>query len=85
MTEKNDNFKVNKSVMNFIHARDYFPKGEVEGFRPLIEDVHWEHQKYGKEIPNFNLIFNNIDVLWGKMLGDFIDIDRPVSGTFRRP
>ena len=85
MAEKNDNFKVNKSVMNFIHARDYFPKGEVEGFRPLIEDVHWEPRKYGKEIPDFNLIFNNIDVLWGKMLGDFIDIDRPVSGTFRRP
>ena len=80
----NTNFSVNRSVINFIHARDYFPKHEVEGLRPLVEDVHWVDKKFGKEMEHFNLIFNDIDLVIGKMVGDIVEIDRSASGTLRK-
>jgi hypothetical protein len=80
----NSNFSVNRSVINYIHARDYFPKHEVEQLAPLVQDVNWIDKKFGKEMENFNLIFNDIDLVIGKMVGDLVDIDRPASGTLRR-
>jgi hypothetical protein len=80
----NSNFPVNRSVINYIHARDYFPKGEIEEFRPWIQDVKWLDTKFGKEIENVNLIFENIDIILGKMTGDLLEVDRKNSGTFRK-
>jgi hypothetical protein len=80
----NSNFLVNRSVINYIHARDYFPKDEVEHLKPLVKDVHWVDKKFGKEMEHFNLIFNDIDLVIGKMVGDIVEIDRPVSGTLRK-
>lgn len=80
----NNNFQVNRSVINYIHARDYFPKEEVDQIAPLIQDVHWEDKPFGSQMVNFNMIFKDIDLVLGKMVGDLIEIDRPNSGTFRR-
>lgn len=79
-----NNFPVDRSVINYIHARDYFPKGEIEHLRPLVEDVSWVDKKFGKEMEHFNLIFKDIDVVLGKMTGDLVEIDRKNSGTLRR-
>lgn len=81
----NDNFPVNRSVINYIHARDYFPKGEIEALRPLVDDVSWIDKKFGREMENFNLIFKDIDVVLGKMTGDLLEVDRANSGTLRKP
>ncbi len=79
-----NNFQVDRSVINYIHARDYFPKEEVDRIAPLIQDVHWEEKKFGQQMVNFNLIFPNIDLIMGKMVGDLVEIDKPNSGTFRK-
>jgi hypothetical protein len=79
-----NNFPVNRSVINYIHARDYFPKDEIEHLRPLVDDVSWIDKKFGKEMEHFNLIFEDIDLVLGKMVGDMVEIDRPNSGTLRR-
>jgi hypothetical protein len=78
------NFSVNRSAINYIHARDYFPKGEIEQFRPWIEGVKWVDKKFGQEMEHFNLIFQDIDLVLGKMTGDFLEVDRPNSGTLRK-
>jgi hypothetical protein len=78
------NIQVNRSVINYIHAREYFPKEEVNRIAPLIQDVHWEEKKFGQQMVNFNLIFPDIDLIMGKMVGDLVEIDRPNSGTFRK-
>lgn len=80
----NSNFSVNRSAINYIHARDYFPKGEIEQFRPWLENVKWVDIKFGKEIENINLIFENIDIILGKMSGDLLEVDRKNSGTLRK-
>lgn len=78
------NFSVNRSTINYIHARDYFPKGEIEQFRPWLENVKWVDTKFGKQIENINLIFENIDIILGKMSGDLLEVDRKNSGTLRK-
>ena len=79
-----NNFPVNRSVINYIHARDYFPEKEIEHIRPLVDDVSWVDKKFGKEMEHFNLIFEDIDIVLGKMTGDIVEIDKPNSGTLRR-
>ena len=79
-----NNFPVDRSVINYIHARDYFPKGEIEQLRSLVDDVSWVDKKFGKEMEHFNLIFKDIDIVLGKMTGDLVEIDRKNSGTLRR-
>jgi hypothetical protein len=78
------NFTVNRSVINYIHARDYFPAGEAERIPYLVDSVNWVDKKFGSEMEHFNLIFKDIDLVLGKMVGDIIEIDRPNSGTLRR-
>jgi hypothetical protein len=80
----NNNFPVNRSVINYIHARDYFPKEEIHQLRPLVDDVRWVEKKFGKEMEHFNLIFKDIDIVLGKMVGDIVEIDKENSGTLRR-
>jgi hypothetical protein len=79
-----NNYPVDRSVINYIHARDYFPKGEIEALRPLVDDVSWVDKKFGKEMEHFNLIFQEIDIILGKMTGDLLEVDRPNSGTLRK-
>lgn len=80
-----DNFPVNRSVINYIHARDYFPSHEIDELRPLLDDVNWIDNKFGKEMENFNIIFQDIDIILGKMVGDLVEIDKKNSGTLIKP
>lgn len=80
-----DNYPVNKSVMNYIHARDFFPEGDAENYKLAVQDLQYVPKKYGWEIHDFHMIFPDIDVLWGKMLGDILDIEEEESGIFRKP
>jgi len=80
-----DNFSVDRSHINYIHARNYFKDGEIESLRPLVDDVSWVEKKYGMEMEHFNLIYPDIDLVLGKMVGDIITIDKKASGTLRKP
>jgi len=82
----NSNYKVNRSYLNFIHARNFFPEDEAESCRLTVKDLlHYNPNPYGRQIPDFNLIFPESDMLFGGMLGDYVTLDEERSGTFRRP
>lgn len=86
MVKKNKNFKVNKSFLNFIHARDFFPQEEVEETRSWLAGHRYSHwTPNGFEIPNFNLVFPDMELIVGGMLGDWVKIEDEGSGTFRIP
>lgn len=80
------NFKVNKTVLNFIHARDYFPEKDAENYKLAVQGLKFEPMLYGREIRQFNMIFPDIDMLLGQMIGEtFASVDEEKSGTFRYP
>jgi hypothetical protein len=84
---KNSNFKVNKSVLNFIHARDYFQQNDAESYRAVISNAadKFEQSEYGIEIPRFNMITPDDNMIFGGLLGDYVKLDEEKSGTFRKP
>lgn len=80
------NYGVNRSFLNFIHARNFFPEEDAENCRLTVKDlINYDPNPYGRQIPEFNLIFPDSDVLFGGMLGDFVKLDEERSGTFRKP
>jgi uncharacterized protein YdhG (YjbR/CyaY superfamily) len=83
----NGNFLVNRSVLNYIHARDFFPKGDAENYRLAVKDlIHFDPMSYGREIPEFNMVFPEDDMLLGAMIGEkFVKLEDSKTGTFRRP
>lgn len=81
----NSNFKVDKSYLNFIHARSFFPEKEAEETRLWLYAQRFDPVINGYEIKNFNLVFPNMEMIIGGMLGDWVKIDDKDSGTFRIP
>lgn len=80
------NYKVNRSVINFIHARDYFPEKEAEECRYAVQNLKFEPMAYGTEIRNFNLVPPETNMLMGAMIGEnFVKVEDEGSGTFRYP
>lgn len=79
------NFKVNKSVLNFIHARQFWPEGDAPKLSKIAEHLKWDPKKYGYEIPHFNLIDPELELVVGEMLGDWVKIHEEESGVFRVP
>ena len=52
------NYKVDRSYLNFIHARNFFPENDAENCRLTVKDLlHYNPNPYGTQIPEFNLIF----------------------------
>lgn len=81
-----NNFQVNKSVLNFIHARNYFQPGEAEKYKCATKNIiHYQPMAYGREVVNFNMISPDDDMVFGALLGDFVRLDEEKSGTFRKP
>lgn len=79
------NFKVDKSVLNYIHARKFFPPEEAVRYATPIKTLQFQPTPYGLEIPQFNMTYPEMDMVLGAMLGDYIKVVESESGTFRLP
>lgn len=77
--------EVNKAAIKLIHADGFFPPGEEHDLLSVVKDLRYEQTPYGYEVPNINLIFNNIESVFSKMLGETIELDQKKSGVFRKP
>lgn len=81
------NYPVDKSVLNVIHTRDFFSANVANNFAMVGKGLKEKHQPtpYGFEIPDFNMIHPEMDLIMGSMLGDWIRVIPSKSGTFRIP
>lgn len=81
------NYPVDKSVLNFIHARDFFTPEVANNFSSVAKGLLEKHQpmEYGLEIPQFNMTYPEMEMLMGAMLGDYMKVVEEKSGTFRIP
>lgn len=79
------NFKINKTVMNFLHAKDFYKPGDAEDYRTAASSAKFEAARYGFEIPNFNMVDPELDMVFSEILGEHIEMDNKHSGIFRYP
>jgi hypothetical protein len=85
MSEEKKDFDINRTAIKVIHADGFFPKGEAEGLWSVVQGVQYVEREYGLEIPNFNLILPDIHLVFSKILGEEVAIDRERSGLVRKP
>lgn len=74
-----------RAMVKLIHADNFFPKGEANNCRAVVENLGFVDAEYGQEIPNFQLIFPNLEPIFSRIIGEPVVIDNPKSGIFRRP
>lgn len=82
--EKKD-IPVNRAAIKLIHADGFFKSGEAEQCWAVVDNLQYVEKEYGLEIPNFNLVFNGMEPIFSKMLGEPVNIDHKNSGIFRKP
>jgi hypothetical protein len=86
MNEDNKkDFDINRTVIKMVHADGFFPKGEAEALCAVVQDVNYVKGEYGLEMPDFNLILPDIHLVFSKILGEEVIIDRKRSGITRKP
>jgi hypothetical protein len=86
MSEENKkDFEVNKTAIKLIHADGFFPKGEAEVLCSVVQNIQYEEKEYGLEACNFNLILPDIHIVFSKILGEDVIIDKKRSGLIRKP
>jgi hypothetical protein len=78
-------FEISRAGIKLIHADGFFPKGEAEGLCSVVQGLQYVEKEYGLELENFNLILPDIHLVFSKILGEDVIIDRERSGLVRKP
>jgi hypothetical protein len=76
---------MSRSMVKLIHADGFFPNNDVHNLRALAESLEFVRKPYGQEVPNFNLIFPDSEIVFNKVLGERVIVDPVRSGVIRRP
>jgi len=75
----------NRSMVRLIHADGFFPNDDVKNLQALVKDLQFTPKEYGDELPNFNLIFPDIEITFYNVLGERVTVDPKRSGIIRKP
>lgn len=76
---------MSRSMVKLIHADDFFPEQDVKNLAAAVKGMNFAPYPYGYELPNFNLIFPDIEIVLGKVLGERVTVDVARSGVIRKP
>jgi len=71
-------------MVKLIHADGFFPNNDAENLRQLAQDLTFISKPYGLEVPNFNLIFPDSEIIFNKVLGERVVVDPERSGVIRK-
>jgi hypothetical protein len=72
-------------MVKLIHADGFFPPGDAEKYKSIVENLNFVQTKFGLEVPNFNMILPKIEPLLSRVLGERVIVDSKRSGVFRKP
>ena len=72
-------------MINFMLADAFFPPSDADKYYAIVSGLNFVKTEYGEEIPNFNLLFPNIEDVFSKVIGQTCTIDKERSGVFRKP
>jgi hypothetical protein len=76
---------MSRSMVKLIHADDFFPEQDVKNLVAAVQGMQFVPCGYGYELPNFNLIFPDIEIILNKVLGERVIVDVNRSGVIRKP
>jgi len=76
---------MSRSMIKLIHADGFFPNNDAENLKNLAKNMNFIDTKNGKEVPNFNLIFPDSEIIFNKVLGERVMVDISQSGILRKP
>lgn len=79
------NFKVDKTVLSYIYAKNFWQEGDADKFKTVISNLKFVPKQYGHEIDDFNMTDPELDMVFSEMLGDWIEMKEKQSGIFRIP
>lgn len=76
---------MSRSMVKLIHADGFFPNNDANNLLLATKDMTFVHREYGLEIPDFNLIFPDIETIFYRVLGERVTVDPNRSGVIRKP
>ena len=76
---------MSRSMVSLIHADEFFPGNDAENLRNAVNGMNFVEMPYGMEIPNFNLIFPDSEIIFKNVLGERVIVDPLRSGIIRKP
>lgn len=76
---------MSRSMVKLIHADDFFPEQDVKNLANVVKSMQFVPCSYGYELPNFNLIFPDIEIILHRVLGERVIVDVDRSGVIRKP
>ncbi len=76
---------MSRSMVKLLHADGFFPNNDAENLMNLAKGLEFVPQPYGMEVPNFNLIFPDSEIVFNKVLGERVTVDPDRSGVLRKP
>lgn len=76
---------MSRSMVSLIHADEFFPGKDAENLRAAVECMNFVQMPYGMELPNFNLIFPDSEIIFKNVLGERVIVDPLRSGIIRKP
>lgn len=72
-------------LTKIILIDQFFKSEEANQIVNATYFLQYQPMEFGEEIPNFNMVSDDIDELFSKMLNTNIIVDKKQSGIFRKP
>jgi hypothetical protein len=76
---------MSRRMVHLVHADNFYPQHEANSLRAFGRVGQFVQKPYGLEIPNFNLIFPDLEIILYTVLGERVTVDPKRSGVFRKP
>jgi hypothetical protein len=72
-------------MVQLIQAEGFFPPGDAQKYRVIVDGLKFQETPFGMEIPNFQMVFPHMEPMFSKVIGERVKIDSKRSGVFRKP
>lgn len=72
--------------LKLITVDDFYTQEEGYNLsRVILPLMQFERNDFGEDLPNFNMVPNDADEIFSKVLNNKISVDKERSGIFRKP
>lgn len=77
-----------RSMIKYLLADNFYGQQDIETYLKVANlyfSDKFIDKEYGKEVPDLNIIIDNLEYVFSRALGERVIIDHKSSGVFRKP